>query len=790
MAKEIQIKLNVDDSQLQQAAGSADNLRKQLREASIDLENTVAKFGLTSAEAAKAAQKVGELRDTLGDARALAAAFDADKKFAAVGQALTGVLGGFTAVQGALAAFGVESEDVQKSLLKIQGLLAFTQGINQLLAAQDAFKNLGVVIQTTSGIQRLFATTTVATSTALNAVGVSATTASVGVRAFSSALIATGIGALVVGLGLAVSALIDFIDNTEEATAANAAFTKSLELVDVGLNGELRALKRNGAERIAQAKAIGASASELTKITNQNITDEIGSLQRAQKERTAIYNKALTDRNLNAKDFSKISDDYTKGEIETTARIKDLQSQQRINNFAVQEGIRKDNQAAGAKNAALRKQQREKDQREAEQFAEKQKQTAADVEKMILDAQRTATKALLDDEAQRRLEIQFQRDDDLAKLKANLDAKLITQEQYLKAVSAVTARYTAQDQVITNDAKEKQNEKDTDEKKKALDKAIEDADELLNIKITTIDNEFAAKQRKLEEQRAAETITDTEYNAQKTQLDFEAATQREAALTSVIESGGVYKAEIQKNFADQSNELAQSTADTQTAIVVNSAETQVEIEKQKEQALKELQDLTIGNIAAFGNLLDQFGEESKGLAIAALVIQQGANVAKIVIDTQREIAGYFAAYSAIPVVGPGIASGLALQAKIRAGLGIATSVAAVATGISKIKGANKKSSSGGGGASVGGSTSAPRASIPAPTAPGLSQAAAPTVGISTANPNLAIQQSIAGAQQRPVQAYVVSTQISSQQALDRRRRGNGVQNAADVPVQTALSTGG
>jgi|LakMenE01Jun11ns_1017448.scaffolds.fasta_scaffold9953358_3 hypothetical protein len=787
MAKEIQIKLNVDDSQLQNAAGSADNLRKQLREASIDLENTVAKFGLTSQEAAKAAQKVGELRDTLGDARALAAAFDADKKFAAVGQALTGVLGGFTAVQGALAAFGVESEDVQKSLLKIQGLLAFTQGINQLLAAQDAFKNLGVVIQTTSGIQKLFATTTVATSTALNAVGVSSTAASVGVRAFSSALIATGIGALVVGLGLAVSALIDFIDNTAEATAANAAFTKSLELVDVGLNGELRALKRNGAERIAQAKAIGASASELNKITNDNITGEIESLQRAQKERTDIYNKALKDRNLNAKDFSKISDDYTKGEIETTARIRDLQSQQRINNFAVQEGIRKDNEAAGAKRAAQRKQDREKAQREADQFAEKQKQTAADVEKMILEAQRTATKALLDDEAQRRLEIQFQRDDDLAKLKANLDAKLITQEQYLKAVSAVNARYTAQDQVITNEAKEKADEKAEDDRKKALDKAIEDADALLNIKITTIDNEFAAKQRKLEEQRAAETITDVEYNTQKTALDFEAATQREAALTSVVESSGQYKAEIQKNFADQSNELAQATADTQTAITVNASEQQVAIEQSKQEALRQLQDLTIGNIAALGNLLGQFGEESKGLAIAAIVIEQGTNIAKIVIDTQREIAGYFASYSAIPFAGPGIAAGLATAAKIRAGLGIATAVAAAATGISKIKSANKKSSGGGGGgASLGGAGT----SVPKPSVPNIAQAAAPTVGLSAANPNLAIQQSIAGAQQRPVQAYVVSTQVTSQQALDRRRRGNGVQNSSDAPVQTALSTGG
>ena len=790
MAKEIQIKLSVDDSQLQNAAGSADNLRKQLREASIDLENTVAKFGLTSQEAAKAAQKVGELRDTLGDARALANAFDADKKFAAAGQALQGVVGGFTAVQGALAAFGVESEDVQKSLLKIQGLLAFTQGINAVLAAKDSFKNLGVVIQATTGIQKLFATTTVATSTALSAVGVSAGAASVGVRAFSAALISTGIGAIVVALGLAVSALIDFASGSKEAEAANRAFSSSMRLVEAGLDAELKSLKRSSAERIAYAKAVGKSAAEITQMTNENAEAEIRALQRAQAERTAIFEKTRKEGKLKGEDAKKNSDDYTKQEFETTQRIKDLQSQITVNNFAQQEQQRKDNEAAGAKRAAQSRSQREKDKREREQFAEKQKQTAADTERMILEAQRTATKALLDDEAQRRLDIQFQRDDDLTKLKANLDAKLITQEQYLKAVEAINARYTAQWQAIDSETKIKADEKAEKDRKDNLDKAIEVAEEQLNIKITAVDNEFAAKQRKLEEQRAAETITEEEYNTQKTQLDFEAATAREAALNSVVETSGAYKAEIQKNFADESNQLAQATADTQTAIVVNSSEQQVAVEKAKGEALKQLQDLTVGNIAAFGNLLEQFGEESKGLAIAALVIQQGANIAKIVIDTQREIAGYYAAYSAIPVAGPGIASGLAVSAKIRAGLGIATSIAAVATGISKIKGANKKSSGGGGSTSVGGGGGTPSVSIPAPTAPGLSQAAAPTIGISAANPNLAIQQSIAGAQQRPVQAYVVSTAVTSQQALDRRRRGNGVQNSSDAPVQTALSTGG
>lgn len=781
MAKEIQIKLNVDDSQLQNAAGSADNLRKQLRQATIDLENTVAKFGLTSEEAAKAAQKVGELKDTLGDARALANAFDADKKFAAASQALQGVLGGFQAVQGALAAFGVESEDVQKSLLKVQGLMAFTQGINSLLAAKDSFKNLGVVIQTTTGIQKLFGATTVATSTALNAVGVSSTAASVGVRAFSSALIATGIGALVVGLGLAVNALIDFIDNTEEAAAANEQFASSLNLVEVGLEGELGFLKRNSAERIALAKAQGKSQAELTQITNDNIDAEIRSLQRAQAERTDIYNKALHDKNLNAKDFAKISDDYSKKEMETTARIKDLQSQQTVNNYAAQEQQRKDNEAASKKK-----------QQDAEQFHKRQIDAQQATAEFILKTTREANMALMTDEQQKFAQIQNQRDDDLTKLKANLDAKLITQKQYNDAVAAINLRFQNQTTAAQTEIDTKAKEKADDKQKKDLEDFITKSKEKLDLALQTIDNEENEKNRVLAEKKAANLITQQEFDTQSAQVAFESATARENALNGVVEQAGQYKAQVQKEFADQSNQLAQATADTQTNIAINASAQQVAIEKAKSDALKQMQDITIGNIAAFGQLLGQFGEQSKGLAIASIVIQQGANIAKIVIDTQREIAGYYASYSAIPFVGPGIASGLAVGAKIRAGIGIATAVAAAALGISKIKSANKNSTGGGGGGvpSLGSTGAGGGTAMAVPSAPGLAAATTPQVGLSAANPNSALAQTIAQTQQRPVQAYVVSTQVTTQQALDRRRRGNGIQNSSDGPVQTALSTGG
>jgi hypothetical protein len=108
-------------------------------------------FGVTSDEARKAAKRVAELEDALGDAKQLSDAFNPDKKFAALSQSLQGVLGGFTALTGAMSLLGVESEDVQKQLLKVQGALALGQGVDQVRESINSFKTLGKTLVDTLG---------------------------------------------------------------------------------------------------------------------------------------------------------------------------------------------------------------------------------------------------------------------------------------------------------------------------------------------------------------------------------------------------------------------------------------------------------------------------------------------------------------------------------------------------------------------------------------------------------------------------------------------------------------
>jgi hypothetical protein len=154
------------------------SLRSQIKQATQEVIALSSKFGELSPEAVQAAKRVAQLKDQLQDARELVDALDPGKKFAAVSSAIRTVTGSFAALQGGLALFGVESAEVEKQLLKVQAALALSEGVSTILDASRSFQVLGAIIKT----QVVTALTTL-----------------------RGALIATGIGALAVGVGLLIA---------------------------------------------------------------------------------------------------------------------------------------------------------------------------------------------------------------------------------------------------------------------------------------------------------------------------------------------------------------------------------------------------------------------------------------------------------------------------------------------------------------------------------------------------------------------------------------------------------
>ena len=219
------------------AEGSVKSLKAQLREAQAEVATMSEKFGLTSDQAQKAAQKAAALKDAISDAKTLTDAFNPDAKFKSFSNAIQGVVGGFTALQGAQALFGVESEDVAKTLAKVQGAMALSQGINSVLEAGDAFKILGGVIRTNV------------------------------ITAFSTlrgAIISTGIGALIVAVGLLVNELMDYSNAADKAAESQKKLNEQTKkYAEVELQSNIDSLNRQEKLDVAKAKAKGASEKEI-----------------------------------------------------------------------------------------------------------------------------------------------------------------------------------------------------------------------------------------------------------------------------------------------------------------------------------------------------------------------------------------------------------------------------------------------------------------------------------------------------------------------------------------------
>jgi hypothetical protein len=121
---------------------SVKSLKTQIREATQEAVALAQKFGEFSPEATKAAARVAELKDQMEDFQQKVQALNPDK-FNRINTIAKGVANGIQSAQGAMALFGAESEDVQKALLKVQGAMALSQGLEGLGEASKQLRTMG-----------------------------------------------------------------------------------------------------------------------------------------------------------------------------------------------------------------------------------------------------------------------------------------------------------------------------------------------------------------------------------------------------------------------------------------------------------------------------------------------------------------------------------------------------------------------------------------------------------------------------------------------------------------------
>ena len=207
-------KLQELDERLKAGGLSMRDMTKLMKE----YQNLASAAGQTSPVGERAIQNAGELKDTMGDLKAATVALSSDT--VKLDTALAGIETGaaaFQGVQSAIALTGVESEQLVQTMVKLQAVQGLVNAVTTISNKLQKDAILG--IQVRSALQKAqnfilygSAAAVTAESTATKAaagakvVMTAATTGTnLALKLFRGALIATGVGAIVVGLGLLIA---------------------------------------------------------------------------------------------------------------------------------------------------------------------------------------------------------------------------------------------------------------------------------------------------------------------------------------------------------------------------------------------------------------------------------------------------------------------------------------------------------------------------------------------------------------------------------------------------------
>jgi hypothetical protein len=555
----------------------------------------------------------------------------------------------------------------------------------------------------------------------------------VSLKATKTALIATGIGAFVVGLGLVVAywdeiseAITGANKKLQENIDLNVELTSSLSLEESLIREQIKLLERKGnlteqekesllsnldsqkklnQEALASLEKqqqllkgnksieieLGAAKNLLAQAEEKNNTKEIERLGKvvAKKEAILLADKAAS------KEFRDISDEITK------RKTQQLNLEQKI--LDITDPSKEDL----SKLEEQKKKWAEENKKRIEDDA-KAEQELVDLKKQIRDAEANT--------------IPEQRIKELEDLQLHYDALILkAQEQNLATEELEKSKNESLLQLQADF-----NQQDLDavkQKEDAIQKILDES-------------KIKQDEKDLETQLLEAELAETNKLAELEKLG--ATLEQKQAIRDYYAGFKIEaeKADAAKTKAIDDKALADKIANIQA-----------------EQSVREANAATIADgLNGLQNVFKAFGKENKALAIASIIVDQVSSISRIISNTGIANAKAVAA-SPLTFGQPWVAIN-----SISAGASIAGSAAGAAKAISALKSDKPTPTTSSSIPSYGGGGSAP--TITAASAP-------PSFNVVGASDSSQLAGVIANQSQQPIQAYVVSNDVTTAQSLDR-----------------------
>jgi hypothetical protein len=787
MAEKRTIELEVKQQGLDQVTEKTKSLKQQLKEMKLELstmDEGSQGFKDLLAEAGKLQDKIGDLNQQVKNF-----ASDTAKVDVALG-GISAVTGGFEAVTGAMGLMGVENKNLEKALLRVQSAMAIANGVQQVQIALQKESALMKGIDTAK-------TWLLATATSAYTFVVGTSTGAL--KLFRIALVSTGIGAIVVLIGLLIAnfdavknAVIGAYDKFNKLGPAVKAVIMIIFPFIGAIVGIVKALEYFGVVDDATTRKNKANAEARTKAVEKEANLKANLAKKKQKSDDDYYSHEINLAKANGKEtyqleLAKAKAHLASGRVFLSAqalkikayqeeilmliatgdadsdRVKTLKKSMAESKKVAAESY-KDNLATKQAIEVMEAEHRTELRNNAKGSAVEQKDIARDLQdaklQLLKDGQEKEIEAInlkykrenedLEKEVKAGTKKRKQVDE-LIKLNLELQEKdlAVIRDKYAKEKIKKQDEEWLATQKLTLSAREYEElllaqKYDSEQEKASGNAQLEkELTEQHQTELVALRKRFAEEDLKI-----AEDLSKAKLEAEK-QYNALVLSEEELAKLNVQSKADSELLALQTNFNNKL--LTQEQFETAKKALTEKTNGEIakldeDADKKKQELLAKQIDAVKGGLTSIANIAELFAGKSKKSQKRAFNIQKATNIASATIDTFTSAQSAYKSVVGIPIVGPVLAP-LASAGAIAMGL----------INIKKIKesqfeGGAEPSAGGGGGGETGGGG--------APQAPQFN-----VVGNNGMN-------QLAQLQQKPVQAFVVSSEMTSAQALERNRINN------------------
>ena len=726
---------------------------RQAKQALKEYQDIALQAGRTSPIGQAAIQAAGELKDTIGDLRTeLTNAGTDGANMQAALQVGTSIAAGYGVIQGTMALVGSESEALTQSMQKLIAVQTVLQSIEQIRANFEKESFLMQKARTAATYIQTAATSGLAMATGVLAAATGG--ASTAMKVFRIALISTGIGAIVVAIGLLIS---NFDKVTEAVQKAYNWFNKLGPGIKVvigvlfpfigAIYGVIKALEYFGVIDDQQTAQMKANAKAKTDATEKEMNKKIAAEKR--KAQAVDDNLSFEIRKAEAagKNTEEMEERKLQAALKSGRAILQMQREKikayeeeikilRATGDADSERFKQLDKALKATRTAAREQYKENKKNsedltvmQIENETERTNAAREAAEKRRADAEKAAEKRRADEEKEAELRLQRQKElEDLINLNiADADERALMQlqtkhrrereeivkkygensdvEKQLQIQQATELQKLTDEQKAAADAKAKADQEKADaDAKAALDKKLADQKAAAELELLQAEENFYAQQeakKKLAEIEMQQALSNDQLTANERLL-------------------------IQQQYADKVKAIDDETTKHEEANAKMLSDAKLKIAQDSLQLIQ--------------NITELFGKKNEKAAKIAFQVDKAAKIASATI---AGIEGTINAYKTAQ--GSPITALLPAYPTIQAGL----AAAFAATNIAKI--ARTQFQSSGGGASSQAAVSAPSQGTPAVPLP---------EGQTTLTAGLP-----GGGGQQGSKVYVLDSDITAQQTM-------------------------